>query len=104
VRNEHGPRNAQDVYGEDEPFTDAPSPRILAPDDQLAGHELKQLIDRAVESLPAAYHSVFVLADVEGLPNAEVAERLGMSLPAVKSRLHRARAMLREVLAPHLAQ
>jgi RNA polymerase sigma-70 factor (ECF subfamily) len=102
VRQEHGLHNAQDVYGEDEPFTDVPSPIVLAPDDQVAGNELKQLIDRAVESLPAAYRNVFVLADVEGLPNAEIAERLGMSLPAVKSRLHRARAMLRDVLAPHL--
>src|SRR5262249_20733685 len=67
VRNEHGPHNAQDVFGKDEPFTDAPSPRILPPDDQVAGHELRNLIDRAVESLPPAYRSVFVLADVEGL-------------------------------------
>ena len=54
--------------------------------------------------MPEAYRTVFVLADVEGLANADVADRLGMSLPAVKSRLHRARAMLREALSPHLAQ
>jgi RNA polymerase sigma-70 factor (ECF subfamily) len=74
----------------------------LAPDDQMASHELKQLIDQAIDQLPPTYRTVFVLADVEGLPNADVAERLGMSLPAVKSRLHRARAMLRDALAPHL--
>ena len=59
------------------------------------------MIDRAIAGLPKMYRVVFVLADVEGLPNAEVGERLGMSLPAVKSRLHRARAMLREALTPH---
>ena len=41
---------------------------------------------------------------MEGLANADIAEQLGMSLPAVKSRLHRARAMLREALAPHFQE
>jgi RNA polymerase sigma-70 factor (ECF subfamily) len=59
------------------------------------------VIDRAVAGLPAAYRPVFVLADVEGLPNAAVAQRLGLSLPAVKSRLHRARRLLRRALAAH---
>jgi RNA polymerase sigma-70 factor (ECF subfamily) len=45
---------------------------------------------------------VLVLADVESLPNAEVGAMLGLSLPAVKSRLHRARLILRDALAPHL--
>src|SRR5262249_41994916 len=55
------------------------------PDDLLADHETKQLIERAIASLPPAYREVFVLADVEGLPNAAVADRMGLSLPAVKS-------------------
>jgi RNA polymerase sigma-70 factor (ECF subfamily) len=84
--------------------TVASATKAPPPEEALADVETKQLIDRAVASLPEAYRTVFVLADVEGLPNADVAERLGMSLPAVKSRLHRARAMLREALSPHLAQ
>jgi RNA polymerase sigma-70 factor (ECF subfamily) len=100
VRNEHGLRHSLDVYGEDEPaLVNRPT---LGPDDQLAEHELQQLIDQAIESLPRAYREVFVLADLEGLPNADIARRLEMSLPAVKSRLHRARAMLRERLQPLL--
>ncbi len=102
VRAEHGLRGSLDIYGEDEPPGEWSGRRILPPEDLVAGDELKQLIDRAIESLPAAYREVFVLADVEGLPNAEIAERLDLSLPAVKSRLHRARAMLRDALTPHV--
>jgi RNA polymerase sigma-70 factor (ECF subfamily) len=102
VRQEHGPRCSLDAYRVDQPVCEALGRRTLPPEDLLAGHELKQIIDRAIDSLPVAYRTVFVLADVEGLPNAEIGARLGMSLPAVKSRLHRARAMLRDALAPHL--
>lgn len=73
------------------------------PDDQIVDREVRQLIDQAVESLPQEYRTVFVLADVEGMSNADIAEQLEMSLPAVKSRLHRARGMLREALAPHFS-
>jgi len=74
------------------------------PDDLLADDETKQLIEQAIASLPEGYRAVFVLADVEGLPNAVVAQRMGLSLPAVKSRLLRARGMLRDALSPHLSQ
>lgn len=100
VRQEHGLRNSLDVYGEDEPPTTSAG-RFVTPDDQIVSRETRQLIEQAIETLPPAYRSVFVLSDVEGLPNADIADQLGMSLPAVKSRLHRARAMLREALAPH---
>ena len=52
--------------------------------------------------LPQLYRTVFVLADVEGLANADIGARLGLSLAAVKSRLHRARRMLRKALAPYV--
>src|SRR5262249_46259808 len=99
VRQEHGLRLALEARGGD----DSTGPRAaLPPDDPIADHELRQLIHGAIDRLPAVYRQVFVLADVEGLANAEVAERVGLSLPAVKSRLHRARAMLRTALAPHV--
>jgi RNA polymerase sigma-70 factor (ECF subfamily) len=47
------------------------------------------------------YRDVWVLADVEELPNAEIGEMLSLSLAAVKSRLHRARLMVPDALAPH---
>jgi RNA polymerase sigma-70 factor (ECF subfamily) len=74
------------------------------PEAQLVDHETRHLIDRAVARLPEKYRTIFVLAEMEGLPNATIAQRLGMSLAAVKSRLHRARAMLRQALAPYFEE
>ncbi len=67
----------------------------------LEERETKQLIDRAIATLPEKYRRVYLLADVENLANAEIAKRLGLSVPAVKSQLHRARAMMRTALASH---
>jgi RNA polymerase sigma-70 factor (ECF subfamily) len=74
------------------------------PEEQLIDHEERQLIDRAIAGLPAIYRAVLVLSDLDGLPNAETAERLGLTVPAVKSRLHRARLLLRARLAPHFEE
>jgi DNA-directed RNA polymerase specialized sigma24 family protein len=68
------------------------------------GRALLRLIKAALAGLPAMYQEVFVLADVEGLSGPELAQRLGLSLPAVRSRLHRARLMLRQALAPHFSE
>ena len=72
------------------------------PDEQLFDRELQLLIHNAIADLPEIYREVFVLSELEQLPNADIAERLNLSLPAVKSRLHRARQALRERLAPHV--
>jgi RNA polymerase sigma-70 factor (ECF subfamily) len=50
------------------------------------------------------YRVVFVLSDVEGLSNEETAQILGLTVPAVKSRLHRARLYLREQLSQYLRE
>ncbi len=76
----------------------------LTPDDQLVWRETVRLIDQAIAGLPEMYRKVFVLSDIEGLPNADIAARLQLSLPAMKSRLHRARHLLRESLAPHFEE
>jgi RNA polymerase sigma-70 factor (ECF subfamily) len=76
-------------------------PWVARPEEEIVDRETHQLIARAIGRLPASYREVFVLAEVEGWANAEVAEQLGLSLSAMKSRLHRARGMLRESLAPH---
>jgi RNA polymerase sigma-70 factor (ECF subfamily) len=76
----------------------------LPPEYHLIDRETRRLIKQAIADLPERYREVFVLADIEGLPNAEIAERLELSLPAMKSRLHRARQMLREALTPHFAR
>ncbi|RME60671.1 MAG: sigma-70 family RNA polymerase sigma factor [Candidatus Dadabacteria bacterium] len=61
-------------------------------------HELREALQRAIEKLPEDYKAIFILRDVDGLSNEEVSEILGLSVPAVKSRLHRARLMLRKKL------
>jgi RNA polymerase sigma-70 factor (ECF subfamily) len=57
-------------------------------------------VGAAIQQLQPEFREVLLLRDVEGLSAKEVAEVIGVSVPAVKSRLHRARSMLREVLAP----
>lgn len=71
------------------------------PEDKLLNDELKRLMDKAIEKLPPDYRIVFMLRDVEGLSTQETAETLGLSVPAVKSRLHRARLFLRNELKPY---
>ena len=74
------------------------------PERQAMGREARRLIEGAVSRLPAIYRTVFTLSDVEGCSNAEIGAALGLSLPAVKSRLHRARMLLRQMLGPHFAE
>ena len=76
--------------------------RSPAPDQHLAARELAAALEGAIASLDPKYREVLVLRDVEGLGAAEVAEVLGLSVEAVKSRLHRARAAVRDRVAPLL--
>ena len=68
------------------------------PEQQFSRDELGGILDTAVRSLEPLYRSVFVLRDIEELSTEETAEALGLSVPAVKSRLLRARLQLREKL------
>jgi RNA polymerase sigma-70 factor (ECF subfamily) len=63
--------------------------------------ELRAALQRAIAALPPSQREVLVLRDVEGLPAKQVGEALRLSERAVKSRLHRARVALRELLAPY---
>jgi RNA polymerase sigma-70 factor (ECF subfamily) len=80
------------------------SPWGAEPHKQLISREMKECIEEAIRGLPDMYRVPFVLAYIEELPNAEVGERLGLSVPAVKSRLHRARQLLRDALRPHYGE
>lgn len=64
--------------------------------------ELRTVLATAIDALPSDYRTAFVLHDVEGLSNPEIAETLHISLPAVKSRVHRSRLFLRRRLAEYL--
>ncbi|MHB0867138.1 MAG: RNA polymerase sigma factor [Thermoleophilia bacterium] len=74
------------------------------PVESLLGDEAVGVMEAAIAELPEAYRVVFVLRDVEGLPAAEVAEVLDLSVPAVKSRLHRARLFLRNQLSRYFTE
>jgi RNA polymerase sigma-70 factor, ECF subfamily len=77
------------------------SPWGEEPDRQLLGREMSEVIEEAVRGLPGKYRDPFVLSCIEEMPAAEIGELLGLSVPAVKSRLHRARLLLRDALRPH---
>jgi RNA polymerase sigma-70 factor, ECF subfamily len=68
------------------------------PEQRFSREELSDLLNSAIQSLAPPYRSVFVLRDIEELSTEETAEALGLSIPAVKSRLLRARLQLREKL------
>src|SRR5947199_4306945 len=68
------------------------------PEQQYTQAELREILDKTIHGLPATFRTVFVLRDVEGLSTEETADALDLSIPAVKSRLLRARLQLRERL------
>lgn len=74
------------------------NPILHRSDNITINNELRQVLDNAIGRLPAQYRAVFILRDVDGLSNHEVSEILNLSIPAVKSRLHRSRLMLRRRL------
>ncbi len=75
------------------------SPRV---DERAVNGELRRVLESAIEELPADYRTAVVMHDVEGLSNPDIAEALDLSLPAVKSRIHRSRLHLRKRLAQYL--
>ena len=65
---------------------------------------LPQVLKRAIENLPEKYKMAFVLRDIEELPYDEVAKVMNIPLGTVKSRVNRARALLREKLKPRMEE
>ena len=70
----------------------------------LENEEIKRNLSEAIDSLPEEYRTVFLLRGLNGLSNEEVAHVLKISLPAVKSRLHRARLFLRDKLSQYFQE
>jgi len=71
-------------------------------DERALQGELRDVLQQAIDGLPADYRTALVMHDVEGLSNPDIAETLGISLPAVKSRVHRSRLFVRKKLADYL--
>jgi RNA polymerase sigma-70 factor (ECF subfamily) len=74
-----------------------------SPEEDASGGQLRSALNAAIAGLDPMYREVIALRDVEGLSAAEVAEVTGLSVEAVKSRLHRARMAVRERIAPLLS-
>jgi RNA polymerase sigma-70 factor, ECF subfamily len=71
-------------------------------DERALQGELRDVLEKAIDALPADYRTALVLHDVEGLSNPDIADTLGISLPAVKSRVHRSRLFVRKRLSEYL--
>ena len=71
---------------------------VLPSDTRAISSEMREAIESAIAKLPDDYRAVFILRDIDGLSNKEVGSILDLTIPAVKSRLHRSRLMLRKRL------
>jgi RNA polymerase sigma-70 factor (ECF subfamily) len=105
-RRKQGRRRRREVAAPPEGGAGGAASRFAGPasegPEQLAlRREVQQLFEQAIAGLPELYRDVYVLADVEHLPSAEIAAMLGLGLAAVKSRLHRARGLMRQALASY---
>jgi RNA polymerase sigma-70 factor (ECF subfamily) len=74
------------------------------PERQAYAGELTRALEQAVDALPEMYRTVFMLRDIEGLSTTETGEGLGIGDEAVKTRLHRARAMVRSAVTARLGE
>jgi len=101
-------RNSKTVSMDEDVQTEEGSvPRDFAdwtpdPEQQYGQGELGEILRKTIAGLPPGFRSVFTLRDVENLSTEETAEALGLSVPAVKSRLLRARLQLRERLSRYM--
>jgi len=103
-------RRHKETASLDEPMDGGAEPKIAPsgglslgdPEEAALSAEVRQVMTQAISALPEALRIVFLMRDVEDMPAAEVAEALGLSVAAVKSRLHRARMFLRDRLQPYL--
>ena len=71
-------------------------------DERALTAELLEVLERAIDGLPPDYRTALVMHDVEGLSNSDIAVTLEISLPAVKSRVHRSRLWVRKQLGDYL--
>jgi RNA polymerase sigma-70 factor, ECF subfamily len=87
-----------DSFAESEKGKRMLSSKERSPEQKALDRELRSLLEAAVGRLPEHYRSVLVMRDVEGMDTAETAECLSISEESVKTRLHRARALMRKQL------
>ena len=88
----------EDVQTEDDAVPREVADWAPNPEQLYKQEELREILSKTIQGLPSGFRTVFVLRDVEGLSTEETAEALDLSVPAVKSRLLRARLQLRDRL------
>jgi len=81
------------------PETQVPDNRIESPSAGAIRAETRRILERRIDELPASFRTVFVMREVEDMSMEEIAECLSISPATVRTRLFRARALLREALA-----
>jgi RNA polymerase sigma-70 factor (ECF subfamily) len=74
----------------------------LTPEQSIQQHELGRQIEAAIRALPDEYRTVIILCDLQSLPYRDIAQITGLSLEAVKTRIHRGRQALRRRLSAYL--
>lgn len=99
ARRRRGLKNRPPVSDDHAPEARDPA---ATPEERAADRELSHVLGRALDALPDGYREVILLRDVEGLAAPDAAAVLGISVDALKSRLHRARESLRAALKPAL--
>ncbi len=72
------------------------------PDEEILSDETRRVMEAAIQSLPPEQRAAFVLHDIEDLSSAETAAKMGITVSAVNSRLHRARVQLRDRIGRYL--
>jgi RNA polymerase sigma-70 factor (ECF subfamily) len=103
-REEHEVHDPLDHFFADGQHGTPVRPWSVGPDQHVLDQERQQLIEDAIARLPENYRDVYVLADVESMSNPEIADLLGLTVSAVKSRLHRGRVLMRHALARHFEE
>jgi RNA polymerase sigma-70 factor (ECF subfamily) len=93
-REDHGDRGQVLIF---------PTPSTANPEEEAARAELRVVLEHAVDDLPDGFRLVFILRDIQGLTTEETATQLSLRLETVKTRLHRARRLLRLAVEKMLA-
>jgi RNA polymerase sigma-70 factor, ECF subfamily len=93
--------NESETQGNEMPFQALVSLK-QTPQDEVVNKELREILDDAILKLPIEQRLVFILRDVEGHSSEEASKILKVSIPAIKSRLRRARVFLREQLQEYM--
>jgi RNA polymerase sigma-70 factor (ECF subfamily) len=97
-------RNLSDVADDRGEFMHSLTSPAADPERQAYAQELHRVLAAAVDTLPESYRAVFMLREIEGLSTSETGQGLGLGDEAVKTRLHRARAMIRRAVTVRLGE